>query len=117
MGEKLCVIGLGYIGLPTACLFATHGHQVIGVDTKEDTVREINRGKLPFKEAGLDELLKKALKLNKLTAKTEPETRDVFIIAVPTPLEKKPLAADLSHVEHAFGACAFHRIEVIQQHI
>ena len=108
MGEKLCVIGLGYIGLPTACLFAAHGHQVVGVDTNKDTVGDINRGKLPFKEAGLDEFLKKALELNNLSAKTEPETTDVFLIAVPTPLEKKTLAADLNHVEHATRSIVRH---------
>jgi UDP-N-acetyl-D-mannosaminuronic acid dehydrogenase len=99
--QKLCIVGLGYIGLPTACLFATHGHQVIGVDTREEAVEKVQRGEVPFQESGLEELLKKSVKSGNLIAKTEPEVTDVFLIAVPTPLDKKTRAADLSHVQHA----------------
>ena len=99
--EKLCVLGLGYIGLPTACLFATHGYQVIGIDINRKVVEGISRGKSPFKEPDMEELLQKALTLNNLVAKTEPELADVFLIAVPTPLDKKTRMADLTYTQQA----------------
>ncbi len=51
--EKICILGLGYIGLPTACLFATHGYQVVGVDKDKEKVRAIKQGIPPFEEAGI----------------------------------------------------------------
>jgi len=58
--SKVCVVGLGYIGLPTACLLATHGYQVVGVDTNQKVVKKVNQSEAPFKEPGLAKLLKKA---------------------------------------------------------
>lgn len=101
MGIKLCVFGLGYIGLPTACLFATHGYQVIGIDTNREVLGEISRGKIPFREPGLEELLQNTLTSNSLTVKIEPEAADVFIIAVPTPLDKETRMANLRFVQQA----------------
>lgn len=96
---KICVLGLGYIGLPTALLFATHDYEVVGVDINKKVVEELNEGKAPFKELGLDELLKKAR--NNFIAKTEVTESDVFLIAVPTPLEKAVKVADLKYVRLA----------------
>ena len=84
--HKICVIGLGYIGLPTASLFATHGFQVIGVDINEQSVRLVNQGKVPIQEPGLNTLVKAAVNSGNLVAKTGPEAADVFVIAVPTPI-------------------------------
>ncbi|MDD3654256.1 MAG: nucleotide sugar dehydrogenase [Desulfotomaculaceae bacterium] len=98
--KRVCVLGLGYIGLPTACVFATHGYQVIGVDTNIQKVQMINQGHLPTLEPGLNSLLKAAVDSSCLIINMEPEPADVFIIAVPTPVtsEKK---VDLSFIREA----------------
>lgn len=83
--EKLCVIGLGYIGLPTASTFAQHGIQVLGVDNNPEVVNSLNKGHVHIYEPGLNEVVESALKSGKLTVKQEPEIADAFIIAVPTP--------------------------------
>lgn len=97
--NKICVLGLGYIGLPTAAMFATHGFEVIGVDTDPNVVNIINHGDVHIREPGLRTLVQAAVKSGNLFARSEPERADVFIIAVPTPLKAK--RADLSHVESA----------------
>ena len=86
------MIGLGYVGLPTAAIFATHGTEVIGVDVNELKVRSVNNGKAPIIEPGLDKLVNNAVSKGKLVAKTKPTHADAFIIAVPTPLlsNRKP---------------------------
>lgn len=99
--KRICVFGLGYIGLPTACLLATHGYQVTGVDVKKEVVGKVNQGRVPFEEPGLERLLQKALEPKSLIAKREPEVADVFLIAVPTPLDKEARMADLSYVKEA----------------
>lgn len=96
---RLCVLGLGYIGLPTAALFAANGHEVVGVDINKTIVDKINDGISPFDEPGLDELLIKAR--GKLTASTDVVDSDVFLIAVPTPLENSVKVADLKPVRLA----------------
>lgn len=96
---KICVLGLGYIGLPTALLFATHGYEVVGVDINVKVVEKLNSGKAPFKEFGLDELLEKAK--GNFIAKTEVVDSDIFIISVPTPLEKAVKVAELKYVRLA----------------
>lgn len=84
---KICVLGLGYIGLPTAVLFATHGHTVIGVDINRDWVETVNSGAAPFVEPGLSELLETVVWAKKFTATTMVAEADAFVIAVPTPLD------------------------------
>lgn len=84
--DKICVLGLGYIGLPTAAMFATHGFQVVGVDINEHVVGTLNSGDVHLKEPGLKTLVQAALKSGNLQVAREPEAADVFIIAVPTPL-------------------------------
>ena len=96
---KICVIGLGYIGLPTACLFANANHEVIGIDVNQETIEKLNQGKLPFEEKGLEELFEKALP--NMRFKREMEEADVFLIAVPTPLDKEAKRADLRYVREA----------------
>jgi UDP-N-acetyl-D-mannosaminuronic acid dehydrogenase len=98
---KICILGLGYIGLPTAALFATYGHEVVGIDINKNIVETINKGIAPFDEPGLPELLQKAKKSKTLTAKTEVEEADAFIIAVPTPLDKEMKMAELKYVRSA----------------
>ena len=95
--SSLCVLGLGYIGLPTASTFATHGLKVIGVDTNPEIVNGLNNGQIHIFENGLDELVHNALNTGNLTIKSHPDPADAFIIAVPTPF-KEGKKADLDFV-------------------
>ena len=83
--KKICVIGLGYIGLPTAALLANRGYYVHGVDVVSSTVDTINQGKIHIVEPELDTFVKSAVNSGKLKASLIPTQADVFIIAVPTP--------------------------------
>ena len=85
--NTICVIGLGYIGLPTASLLGTKGYSVLGVDISEDVVTTINRGEIHIIEPDLDLLVKSAVNSGNLRAATCPENADIFIIAVPTPFK------------------------------
>lgn len=94
--ERIVVVGLGYMGIPTATLLANHGYKVTGVDLNQEKVEALNRGKLPFSEIGMDELLKKALSEERFLATSKPVSGDIFLVAVPTPhIGKK---CDLSYV-------------------
>lgn len=95
--NKLCVIGLGYIGLPTAVMFASHGLEVIGVDINQEVVDGLNNGVSHVDEPNLYETLNQVLESGKLKVKTSPETADAFIIAVPTPFTPMKLC-NLSYV-------------------
>lgn len=94
---KICVIGLGYIGLPTASMFASHGCVVVGVDRNEKIVDALNQGDILIEEAGLSDLVKQVVQQGSLRASTTPEEADVFIIAVPTPITSQK-TADMSYV-------------------
>jgi UDP-N-acetyl-D-mannosaminuronic acid dehydrogenase len=95
--HKLCVLGLGYIGLPTASTFATHGLKVVGVDINQQVVSRLNAGDLHIYEPGLRTLVQAALLSGNLVIELAPQPADGFIIAVPTPfMENKQ--ADLSFV-------------------
>lgn len=98
--ETVCVIGLGYIGLPTASLLGTKGYKVTGVDVSQKVVDTINSGKIHIVEPDLDILVKSAVNAGNLTASLTPVEADVFIIAVPTPF-KEGYQPDLSYVEQA----------------
>lgn len=98
--ETVCVIGLGYIGLPTASLLGTKGYKVTGVDVSEKVVNTINEGKIHIVEPDLDLLVKSAVNAGNLSASMKPVEADVFIIAVPTPF-KENHEPDLSYVEQA----------------
>ena len=93
------MLGLGYIGLPTALLLARAGHTVVGVDINPAIVDQLQKGTLPFQEPGLEELYEAAR--NHFSATGELSSSDVYIIAVPTPLEKGLKMADLSMVRKA----------------
>ncbi len=80
-----CVIGLGYIGLPTSAVLANSGHDVVGVDIKKEVVSTINKGQVHIHENDLEELVSKMVKLGKLRASETVQAADIFIIAVPTP--------------------------------
>lgn len=83
--KKICIIGLGYIGLPMAAILANKGYYIHGVDVNQKKIQIINRGDTHIVEPDLDKLVKKAVNNNYLTAHSEPTEADVFIIAVPTP--------------------------------
>ena len=83
--KKICVVGLGYVGLPTAAVFASRGLAVQGVDTNARTVELINQGRVHIVEPDLDILVNGAVSMGKLVAAEKPEPADAFIIAVPTP--------------------------------
>jgi UDP-N-acetyl-D-mannosaminuronic acid dehydrogenase len=103
--EKICVLGLGYVGLPTAAVFASRGLAVTGVDVNEQTIQLINQGKVHIVEPDLDILVTGAVAIGKLSATTKPVPADAFIVAVPTPFrdDHKP---DLSFVEAATKSLA-----------
>ncbi len=104
---SVCVIGLGYVGLPTAAVLASRDLDVLGVDIDANTVALVNDGKVPIVEPELDTLVNGAVAKGRLRAATEPAPADAFIIAVPTPFADghKP---DLSYVEAATRALAPH---------
>ena len=97
MTKHICVLGLGYIGLPTASIFATNGFQVTGVDTDSRVVDIINRGLIHINEPGLKTVVNAAVQSGNMIAKLVPEEADVYIIAVPTPITHNN-KADLGYV-------------------
>lgn len=86
--SNVCILGLGYIGLPTAALLANRGHRVIGVDILQSVVDIINEGKIHIVEPELDAFVSAAIHSKYLRANTKPAKADVFIIAVPTPFHQ-----------------------------
>lgn len=108
--ETVSVVGLGYIGLPTAAMFASRKKQVIGVDVNQHAIDTINQGKIHIVEPELDMIVNAAVKEGYLKAVTVPEAADAFLIAVPTPFlpcngDQIP-APDLSYIESASKAIA-----------
>lgn len=103
--ETVCILGLGYIGLPTASFLATKGYTVYGVDIRTDIVEALNAGKVLIQEPSLDIMVKSAVGSGKLQASTSPCPADIFILALPTPFleNKKP---DLSFVRMGVQAIA-----------
>ncbi len=99
------MLGLGYIGLPTAAVFADRGLDVIGVDVNADVIGKVNRGTPHFGEPNLDALLRRVVENGKLRATATPEPADAFLIAVPTPF-RDGHKADISYVEAAAEAIA-----------
>jgi len=83
--EKICVFGLGYIGLPTASTFATHGLRVVGVDINQKILDTLRNGGLHIHEPGLRTVVEAAIRSGNLSVSDKPEEADAFIIAVPTP--------------------------------
>lgn len=103
--QSVCIVGLGYIGLPTAAALATQGMDVIGVDINDATVKKINAGEAPFTEPELSVAISGAVSLGRLRANTQPEAADAFILAVPTPFMPDK-TADLSYIRSATESVA-----------
>ncbi|AJI23773.1 nucleotide sugar dehydrogenase [Priestia megaterium] len=100
MTKKLCVVGLGYIGLPTAVMFANHGLYVHGVDVNQKAVELIKNKQLHIEENGLQERLESAVDNGHFTVGTTAEEADIFIIAVPSPINEDK-TANLNYVREA----------------
>ena len=98
--KKICVIGLGYIGLPTAALLANRGYSVHGVDVVQSTVDIINQGKIHIVEPDLDQAVAKAVEEGFLRAATKPVVADTYLVVVPTPF-KGNHEPDISYVQAA----------------
>ena len=97
---RVAILGLGYIGLPTAAALATRGVEVVGVDVNEATVKAVSNGEVPFVEPDLSTAVSGAVAVGTLTATTETPTADAYIIAVPTPFAEDH-RADLHYVRDA----------------
>ena len=95
--QKVVVMGLGYIGLPTAAILASRKIEVVGVDISQKTVDVVNRGEIHIVEPELDIVVQAAVTQGFLRASLKPEVADVFIIAVPTPF-KENHEPDLSYI-------------------
>ena len=102
---EVVFVGLGYIGLPTAVVMANHGVRVHGVDVNASAVERIQRGEVTIVEPGLEEQLKKAVDSGQLTASTEMQQGNAFVIAVPTPF-KDNYEGDLSYIMSAAESIA-----------
>lgn len=105
---KVCVIGQGYIGLPTAAIIASKGIEVAGVDVRKEVVDTINKGEIHIKEPALAGLVKHDVSEGFLKAATTPDTADVFLITVPTPFIEEDKTPDLSYVENAIDSIIPH---------
>jgi len=115
--QKLCVLGLGYIGLPTASTFAINGVKVLGVDVNPHVVETLQKGDIHIHEPGLRDIVTQAIQSGNFTASTKPEEADAFLIAVPTPFKEHELGdyngqkyklADMSAVTSATEAILPH---------
>jgi UDP-N-acetyl-D-mannosaminuronic acid dehydrogenase len=104
--KRISVVGLGYIGLPTAAVFASRGIEVIGVDVNRKAVDTINRGEIHIVEPDLDIVVQSVVSTGKLRATTKPEPAQAFLIAVPTPFKGEHHEPDLSYIEKAAQAVA-----------
>jgi UDP-N-acetyl-D-mannosaminuronic acid dehydrogenase len=99
--NTICLLGLGYIGLPTGSMFALAGKDVIGVDPSPRVQAELKAGRAPVEEPELQTLVAAATNSGRLRVQTRPAAADAFIIAVPTPLDALTKRADLTYVEQA----------------
>jgi UDP-N-acetyl-D-mannosaminuronic acid dehydrogenase len=103
--ETVCVVGLGYIGLPTAAVLAQQGTTVIGVDVKQSVVDSINAGNVPFIEEGMESVLAGVVARGRLSATTQMPEASAYIVAVPTPFHEGH-QADLQFIEAAARSIA-----------
>lgn len=101
--RKICVLGLGYIGLPTASILATHDKKVIGVDVNTDVVNRLRNGDVHIQEPGLKTMVKAGIHSGNLVVADNPQEADAFIITVPTPIEPDK-RANLEYVRAAAKA-------------
>lgn len=103
--QSLCVLGMGYIGLPTASTFATHGLQVVGVDVNQRVLEVLRNGEIHIQEPGLRTLVQAAFRSGNLRLSEAPVPADAFILAVPTPIQADK-RADMAHVDRAAESIA-----------
>src|SRR5262245_57553837 len=101
MRQTVVVIGTGYVGLPAALMWAKAGHKVVGVDINENVVRAINERTMLLNEQELQQLLDDPTVRSNLIARTQPCEGDVFVIAVPTPVDKLKKVCDMGPVQSA----------------
>ena len=101
--KSVCILGIGYIGLPTAAMFASNGHRTVGVDLNKKVVDALNNGEITIEEPGLDKLVKDAVASGNLKGSTVPLPSDAYIIAVGTPISGEK-TADLRAVKAAAEA-------------
>ncbi|SDM92946.1 UDP-N-acetyl-D-mannosaminuronic acid dehydrogenase [Halogranum gelatinilyticum] len=97
----ICIHGLGYIGLPTATIFAHSGYDVVGFDTNPEVVSTLRRREVHFDEPGLQQIATEAIDSERLKVKSEPVSADIHIICVPTPFDDTKKQADLGNVAAA----------------
>ena len=95
---KVCIIGQGYIGLPTAALFSKNDCEVVGVDISPEMVDNLNKGIIHIEEPGIGDLINDAIAKNSYSASLTPQKADAFIITVPTPYIVENYSCDLSYV-------------------
>jgi len=100
MKQRICIIGLGYIGLPAAAIFASNGYKVVGVDINSKIIETVKKGEVIIEEPYLKNIVQQEVISGNLTVSREPQEADVFIIAVPTPITKNK-KADMSFVRKA----------------
>src|SRR3989449_11784806 len=96
--ERIVILGTGYVGFPLAVILARAGYKVVGVDIRKEVVRGINAGNLHIREKEIDAIFKEPAVRENLIASETVEDGDVYVISVPTPLEKRRKVADLSAV-------------------
>ncbi|MDQ9833083.1 UDP-N-acetyl-D-mannosamine dehydrogenase [Acinetobacter soli] len=104
--KKISVSGLGYIGLPTATMFANAGVDVVGLDVNQYAIDTINEGKIHIVEPGLEEIVNKVVTSGRLKASLHAEQADAFLIAVPTPFKGEDYTPDLTYIEAAVKTIA-----------
>lgn len=104
--RRISVVGLGYIGLPTAAMFASRGIEVIGIDVNQRAVDTINHGEIHIIEPDLDIVVRAVVQQGLLRATTQPEPAEAFLVAVPTPFKGEVHEPDLSYIEAAARAIA-----------
>ena len=99
--NKISIFGLGYIGLPTAAIFASRKCKVIGIDVNTQAIETINRGEIHIVEPGLSDVVREAVKGGYLRASSVAEPADAFLLAVPTPFKGDEHEPDLSYIKSA----------------
>ena len=103
--RSVTVIGLGYIGLPTAAMFASQGVKVVGVDVSEHAIEAINDGRVHIVEPGLDVMVESAVNAGNLVATDKPRSADAFVIAVPTPFKDQQTGTPEPDISFIKAAC------------
>src|SRR5438094_9391422 len=96
--EKIVILGTGYVGFPLAVILARSGFKVVGVDIRREVVQGINSGDLPIKEKEIETIFKEPAVRKNLIASEAVEAGDVYVISVPTRLERRRTVADLGQV-------------------